>query len=154
MHTIARRSGPIDSKFVSALRDDGLLARAMAKRIHVRTRFNWLVPGTIRALEYGLLMLTAALAHGNAMRACFALLAVLAFHHYDTVYRLRQQGAPPPAWVSIAGGGWDGRIILAFIALAAAVTTAGMAVAAALLAVLFGGESVASWIGDQEDGNE
>ena len=39
-------------------------------------------------------------------------------------------------------------------ALAAAVTTAGMAVAAALLAVLFGGESVASWIGDEEDGHE
>jgi len=151
MHTVARRSGPIASEFVSALRDDGLLARAIAARIHIRSRFNWLVPGTIRTLEYGLLILTAALAHGPAMRACFALLAVLAFHHYDTVYRLRQQGAPPPAWVSIAGGGWDGRIILAFIALAAAVTTAGMAVAAGLLAVLFGGESVASWIGDEED---
>src|SRR3954453_13810234 len=31
MHTLARRSGPIDSRFVSALRDDGLLARAIAK---------------------------------------------------------------------------------------------------------------------------
>ena len=101
----------------------------------------------IRGLEYGLLILTAALAHGHAMRACFALLAVLAFHHYDTVYRLRQQGAPPPVWVSLAGGGWDGRIVLAFIALVAAVTTAGMAVAAVLLAVLFVGESVSSWTG-------
>jgi hypothetical protein len=81
------------------------------------------------------------------------------------VYRLRQQGAPPPAWVSIAGGGWDGRIILATVALIAAVTTAGMAVAACLLAIVFGGESVSSWIGaggaretptyaDEEDGNE
>ena len=99
----------------------------------------------IRSLEYGLLILTAALAHGPAMKACFALLAVLAFHHYDTVYRLRQQGAPPPAWVSIAGGGWDGRIILAIVALLVAVTTAGMAVAAVLLADLFVFESVLSW---------
>ena len=130
-------------------------ARALARRR----------PGAVRALEYGVLILTAALAHGHAMRACFALLAVLAFHHYDTVYRLRQQGAPPPAWVSIAGGGWDGRIILAFIALLAAVTTAGMAVAAVLLAIVFVGESVSSWIGparaqspptyvDEEDENE
>jgi Family of unknown function (DUF5941)/CDP-alcohol phosphatidyltransferase len=145
MHTIARSSGYVDSSFVSALRDDGLIARAAARRVHVRSRFNWLAPGMVRALEYGLLILTAALAHGHAMRACFALLAVLAFHHYDTVYRLRQQGAPPPAWVSIAGGGWDGRIILAFIALLVAVTTAGMAVAAGLLAIVFVGESVSSW---------
>jgi len=143
MHTVARRSGYIPSAFVSALRDDGFLGR----HLHVRGRFSWLAPGVIRALEYGLLILTAALAHGHAMRACFALLAVLAFHHYDTVYRLRQQGAPPPVWVSLAGGGWDGRIILAFIALVAAVTTAGMAVAAVLLAVLFVGESVSSWTG-------
>ncbi len=165
MHTITRRPGYIDSAFVSALRDDGLLARAIAARVHVRSRFNWLVPGTIRVLEYGLLILSAALAHGNAMRACFALLAVLAFHHYDTVYRLRQQGAPPPAWVSIAGGGWDGRIILATVALLVAVTTAGMAAAAVLLAIVFVGESVSSWIGppraaqpptyaDEEDDNE
>jgi hypothetical protein len=141
MHTVARRSGFIDSSFVTALRDDGFLGR----HLQVRGRFSWLAPGVIRALEYGLLILTAALAHGPAMKACFALLAVLAFHHYDTVYRLRQQGEPPPAWVSIAGGGWDGRIILAFAALLAAVTTAGMAVAAGLLAVLFVGESVSSW---------
>jgi hypothetical protein len=146
MHTITRRSGYIESGFVSALRDDGLLARAIARSVHIRSRFNWLAPGAVRALEYGVLMLTAALAHGNAMRACFVLLVVLAFHHYDTVYRLRQQGAPPPAWVSIVGGGWDGRIILAVIALLVAVTTAGMAVAAGLLALVFGGESAASWL--------
>jgi hypothetical protein len=165
MHTITRRSGYIESAFVSALRDDGLIARAVARRVQIRSRFNWLAPGAIRALEYGVLILTAALAHGDAMRACFALLAVLAFHHYDTVYRLRQQGAPPPAWVSIVGGGWDGRIILAVIALLVAVTTAGMAVTAGLLAIVFGGESAASWLGprratgpptyaDEEDENE
>jgi hypothetical protein len=165
MHTIARRSGPIESGFLAALRDDGSLARAVAPHVHIRSRFNWLVPGLVRCLEYGSLILTAYLAHGHAVRACFALLAVLAFHHYDTVYRLRQQGAPPPAWVSIAGGGWDGRIILAYIALLLAVTRTGMAVAAALLAVLFVGESVSSWTraartegpltyADEEDENE
>jgi hypothetical protein len=144
MHTIARRSGTgIAGGFLAGLRDDGFLGR----RIQLRGRFAWLVPGTVRALEYGVLISTAALAHGDAMKACFALLAVLAFHHYDTVYRLRQQGAPPPPWLSIAGGGWDGRIILALVALLVAVTTAGMAVAAVLLAIVFVGESVSSWTG-------
>jgi hypothetical protein len=110
-------------------------------------RFDWAVPGMLRGLEYGLLLWMAVLAHGDAVKACFALLAVLAFHHYDAVYRLRQHARPVPPWLRIAGG-WDGRVVLAYIALLAAASTVGMAVAAALFAILFVGESATAWLAE------
>jgi hypothetical protein len=110
-------------------------------------RFDWAVSGMLRGLEYGLLLWMAVLAHGDAVKACFALLAVLAFHHYDAVYRLRQDARPAPPWLRIAGG-WDGRLVLAYIALLAAASTVGMAVAAVLFAILFLGESANAWLAE------
>jgi len=110
-------------------------------------RFDWAVPSLIRLLEYGLLLWTAVLAHGWATRSCFALLFVLAYHHYDAVYRLRQQDTPPPAWLKVAGLGWEGRVLLAYLALLLDASAVGMAVAAGLLAAVFVGESVMWWSG-------
>jgi Family of unknown function (DUF5941) len=107
-------------------------------------RFDWAVPSLLRLLEYGLLLWTAVLAHGWATRSCFALLGVLAYHHYDAVYRLRAQSAPP-AWLTVVGGGWEGRVLLGYLALLLNASAVGMAVAAGLLAVLFVGESVMWW---------
>jgi uncharacterized protein DUF5941 len=130
-----------------------LLAGAAAGR--PSNRFDWAVPSLLRLLEYGLLLWTAVLAHGWATRSCFAVLAMLAYHHYDAVYRLRDQGVAPPAWVNFAGGGWEGRVILAYIALLLSASEWGMAVAAALFAVLFVGESVTWWINaSKEDEHE
>ncbi len=110
-------------------------------------RFDWAVPGMLRGLEYGLLLWMAVLARGDAVKACFGLLAVLAFHHYDAVYRLRQDARPVPPWLRVAGG-WDGRLVLAYIALVAAASTVGMAVAAGLFAILFVGESATAWLAE------
>ena len=129
-----------------------------------QNRFDWTLPSLLRLLEYGLLLWTAVLAHGWATRSCFALLAVLAYHHYDAVYRLRQSGGPP-AWLTVAAGGWEGRVLLAYLALLVDATAVGMAVAAGLLALLFVGESVTWWAragrlqpaavyGDEEDEGE
>ena len=64
------------------------------------------------------------------MPLCFALLAVLAFHHYDTVYRLRHQRLAPPAWLRAAGGGWEGRVLVACVLALAGVLGPGLLVAA------------------------
>jgi hypothetical protein len=122
-----------------------VLGAASARR--AAGRFDWAVPGMLRGLEYGLLLWMAVLARGDAVKACFALLAVLAFHHYDAVYRLRQGARPVPPWLRIAGG-WDGRLVLAYIALLAAASAVGMAVAAALFAILFVGESATAWLAE------
>jgi hypothetical protein len=109
-------------------------------------RLAWMLPPLLRALEYGVLIRITSLAEPGAMPACFAVLGVLAFHHYDTFYRLRQQGAPPPAWTRSATGGWDGRLLIAYLLGLAGGLGTGLAIAAALLALAFGTESVASWV--------
>jgi hypothetical protein len=111
-----------------------------------RGRFAWTVPPLLRALEYGLLIRLTAVADHHALPACYALLGVLAFHHYDTVYRLRHQRVAPPAWLGAAGGGWDGRLLVIYLLAAVGVLGAGLTVAAVALALLFGIESVTSWL--------
>jgi hypothetical protein len=105
-------------------------------------RLAWLVPPALRALEYGSVLGLAA----TAPAAGFALIAVAAFHHYDLIYRLRQRGEPPPAWLSRASGGWDGRLVATCLLLVAGALPAGLFALAGLLAAGLVGESVRGWL--------
>lgn len=107
-------------------------------------RLDWLVPPAIRAIEYGYL---AVLGFGQGVPRplVYTLLAVLVYHHYDTVYRTRQ-GLWPPAWIYQAGLGWDGRMLIAALAAAAGLATPVYAALAVYLGVLFGWESVRTWL--------
>ncbi|HET6549508.1 MAG TPA: DUF5941 domain-containing protein, partial [Solirubrobacter sp.] len=125
-----------------------LVAVAGAARSRAeRGRLAWLVPPLLRALEYGILLWLTDLADADALPACFALLGVLAFHHYDTVYRLKHQGVAPPTWLRIASGGWDGRLVVVYALAAADALEPVLAVLALALGVLFVSESVVSWLG-------
>jgi phosphatidylglycerophosphate synthase len=73
---------------------------------------DWVLPPSFRAAEYALAITTAALIAPAALPAAFCYVAVTAFHHYDTVYRLRESGSTPPRWLVIATGGHDGRMLL------------------------------------------
>jgi Family of unknown function (DUF5941) len=110
-------------------------------------RFAWVSPPLLRLIEFGGLIAFAVLAGDDAVPAAFALLAAVAYRHYDSVYRIRHQGAAPAPWVRDVGGGWDGRLLLAYVLLVTGAATAGLYVAAALLAALSVAESVASWVG-------
>jgi Family of unknown function (DUF5941) len=133
----------------AAYRDDGLLARwvgdALGRGEGIRP-LTWLGPPLVRALEYGFLIVLTALAEPDAMPLCFAFLGVLAFHHYDIVYRLRHQGVAPPAWVQAAGGGWDGRMLAVSVLAVAGVLEIGLLVAAVALALVYVTESMVSWV--------
>jgi Family of unknown function (DUF5941) len=109
-------------------------------------RFAWIAPPLLRALEYGTLIKLTAMTAPDAMPLCYALLAVLAFHHYDTVYRLRHQRTSPPAWTQLVGGGWDGRLLVASALALANVLGPGLIVAALVLAPVFVAESVVGWL--------
>jgi len=107
----------------------------------------WAVPPLLRLAEYGLLIVLTSVAAPGAMPACFALLGVLAFHHYDTVYRLRHQGVEPPRWLRWSGGGWDGRMLAASVLAGAGLLDAGLIAGAVALGALYVAESIASWRG-------
>ena len=122
-----------------------VLVGAGARRSH-SGRFSWIVPPLLRLLEYAFLIRLTVLADPDAMPLCFALLSALAFHHYDTVYRLRQQGVAPPAWTRAVGGGWEGRLVVAALLAALGVLAPGMLVAAVILGAVYVTESTLSWM--------
>jgi hypothetical protein len=111
----------------------------------LRDRLRWAVPPALRVAEYGGILWVAAIAGPSAVPAAFALLLAITFRHYDIVYRLRHRGVTPPRWLNRAAGGWDGRLVASYVLAAAAAVPAGFYVAAALLGIVFVGESVASW---------
>ena len=106
---------------------------------------RWTEPPFLRAIEYGGLIWIAALDGPSAYPAAFALLAALAFRHYDLVYRLRNLGRPPARWVSRLAGGWELRLLAAFALLAAGALPAGYYAAAVVLGAVFVAESAADW---------
>lgn len=106
-------------------------------------RLDWLVPPMIRAIEYGYLAVVG-FAHDVSPPLIYLLIAVLAYHHYDTVYRARQR-LWPQEWVFRAGLGWEGRMLIVAFAGLWDVLALAYAALAAYLGVLFVGESVSAW---------
>ena len=109
--------------------------------------FRWLVPPAIRLGEYAGLLWIGSLEGSEGVPAAFALIAVLAFRHYDLVYRLRHRGVTPPRWVDLTGLGWEGRVLLGYVLLLAGALPTAFFILAAVLAVVFVTESVAGWTG-------
>ena len=106
-------------------------------------RLDWLVPPIMRMIEYGYLA-SLGFAHDVSKPLVYAFIGVLAYHHYDTVYRTRQR-LWPAKWVFRAGLGWDGRMLIAAAATLAGVLPLVFAVMGVYLALLFGIESVYTW---------
>ncbi|MEU8652638.1 DUF5941 domain-containing protein [Streptomyces sp. NPDC048737] len=111
---------------------------------------DWLVPPLFRAAEYGTVLILAAKADVNgALPAAFGLVAAVAYHHYDTVYRIRGDAGAPPAWLVRAVGGQEGRTLL--VAVLAAVLTArqftvALTVLAVAVALVVLAESIRFWV--------
>jgi hypothetical protein len=99
----------------------------------------------LRATEYAGILWIGAVAGADVLPATFALLAAITYHHYETVYGFRHRGVAPPVWVNAVAGGWDGRLVVAVILLAAGALPAGFWILAVALAVLFVTETVAEW---------
>lgn len=101
------------------------------------TRFAWAVPALLRLIELGVVTLIAAVWFPSAMTVAFWWVAVIAFHHYDVLYR-SLQGFATPRWITWWGLGWDGRTILVIIAavISLAVFTGVLSWGAAVLAIL------------------
>ncbi|MFZ4298854.1 DUF5941 domain-containing protein [Streptomyces cinereoruber] len=113
---------------------------------------DWLVPPLFRAAEYTTVLVLAARSDSpGALPAAFGLVAAVAYHHYDTVYRIRGGTGTPPAWLVRVTGGHEGRTLLVTV-LAALLAGRGddftlaltaLAVAVALVVLV---ESIRFWV--------
>ncbi len=116
----------------------------------LRDRLRWAVPQLLRAIELGAIIWIASATSDDADPAAFALLAAIAFRHYDVAYRYAQRGTTPPRALGLLLGGWDGRLLLTTALGAAGAAAAGFYLLAAAIAALAVGEAVAFWLrGDQ-----
>jgi phosphatidylglycerophosphate synthase len=120
--------------------------------------FDWLLPPLFRAGEYGCVLALAANAESNgkvngALPSAFLLVAACAYHHYDTVYRLRGGAGAPPRWLIRATGGHEGRALAVTAAAALWAEgqgfTAALAVLGGALALVVLGESIRFWVSTQ-----
>ncbi|MFI5755191.1 DUF5941 domain-containing protein [Streptomyces sp. NPDC051569] len=129
-----------------------VLTSGLAVARPLRGALDWLVPPVFRAAEYGTVLVLAARSEVNgALPAAFGLVAAVAYHHYDTVYRIRGGTGAPPRWLVRTVGGHEGRALLVTV-LAALLVTRGttfplaltvLAVAVALVVLL---ESIRFWV--------
>jgi phosphatidylglycerophosphate synthase len=127
-----------------------VLLSAEAVSRPLKGALDWLIPPLFRAAEYGTVLILAAKADVNgALPAAFGLVAAVAYHHYDTVYRIRGNAGAPPAWLVRAIGGHEGRTLLVTV-LAALLTASQFTVALTVLAVavalLVLVESIRFWV--------
>ncbi|MFD9206213.1 DUF5941 domain-containing protein [Streptomyces sioyaensis] len=126
-----------------------LLAGAAVSR-PLKGALDWLVPPFFRAGEYVTILVLAARSDvPGALPAAFGLVAAVAYHHYDTVYRIRGGTGAPPRWLVRATGGHEGRVLVVTV-LAAALSPQGFTIAltalAVVLALLVLIESIRFWV--------
>ncbi|MZD06793.1 CDP-alcohol phosphatidyltransferase family protein [Streptomyces sp. SID5785] len=152
---------------VSALTDFGSVWPVVAAAVYCVTSglavarplkgaLDWLVPPVFRASEYLTILVLAARADVNgALPAAFGLVAAVAYHHYDTVYRIRGGTGAPPQWLVRATGGHDGRtLVVAVLAALLGNTdfTVALTVCAVFVALVVLAESISFWVASARRG--
>ncbi|MFF3396615.1 DUF5941 domain-containing protein [Streptomyces sp. NPDC002669] len=123
----------------------------MAVSRPLKGALDWLVPPAFRAAEYCTVLILAARSDvPGALPAAFGLVSAVAYHHYDTVYRIRGGTGAPPRWLVRTIGGHEGRTLVVTVFAAvftrhSTFTTAltALAVAVALVVLV---ESIRFWV--------
>ena len=116
-----------------------------------RGRFDWQVPGLLVAVEAAALLLVSR-GHLAAHAAAYAWLAVVCWHTYDNVYRVRETGRGAADWLRRAAG-LEVRLLLLLVV--GVITgsasggpqgaTATLLVGAGVLLLLYAVESTVGW---------
>ncbi|WP_055529895.1 DUF5941 domain-containing protein [Streptomyces graminilatus] len=133
-----------------------VLGSRAAFTVPLKNRLDWLVPPLFRAAEYCTVLVLAGKAEVNgALPAAFGLVAAVAYHHYDTVYRIRGNAGAPPRWLVRASGGHEGRTLMVVV-LAALLSASQFVVALTVLAVVVAllvlTESIRYWVTAHQGG--
>ncbi|MFD0154725.1 DUF5941 domain-containing protein [Streptomyces sp. NPDC055721] len=150
--TCAAVAAPFGSAGTVAVATGYAVMAGIAVSRPLKGALDWLVPPLFRAAEYTTVLVLAARSDSaHALPAAFGLVAAVAYHHYDTVYRIRGGTGAPPTWLVRVTGGHEGRTLLV-VALAALLADRGddftlaltaLAVAVALVWLV---ESIRFWV--------
>jgi phosphatidylserine synthase len=137
--TLAMAKKRIQSRVIARQLDLGITGKTFL------TRFDWLEPSLLRALELGALIGFFAFTgnlEANLGIASFIVLFSIAFHHYDNLYR-SMQNEEKPKWLSVLGLSVPCRIILL---VAATLLGLDLTVFAIYFPVLFVVASSIQWV--------
>jgi phosphatidylglycerophosphate synthase len=129
----------IQSRVISRQLDLGFRTKSFL------TRFDWLEPSVLRAIELGSLTTLFAVTgnlEGNLGIASFVILFSIAFNHYDNLYR-SMQNEEKPKWLSVLGLSVPGRII---VVLALTLLGLNLTFLATYLSLLFLVASSIQWV--------
>ncbi|MEU9717703.1 DUF5941 domain-containing protein [Streptomyces sp. NPDC047976] len=111
---------------------------------------DWLIPPCFRFGEYVTVLVLAAKADvPGALPAAFGLVAAVAYHHYDTVYRIRGGSGAPPHWLVRTTGGHEGRVLLTVVlatVLARDAFPVALTAMAVFVAIVVLAESIRFWV--------
>ena len=108
-------------------------------------RFAWAIPAVLRFVELAVVAAIAFIWVPAAIPVAFWWMAVVAFHHYDTLYRAMQDAAAP-RWLTWLSLGWDGRTILVVVLASVGVLVAGLTWATWLLAAVVVVAASVQWL--------
>jgi hypothetical protein len=137
--TLAMAKTRIQSRVIARQLDLGFSAKSFL------TRFDWIEPSLLRALELGVLIAIFAFTGnltGELGIGSFVILFSIAFHHYDNLYR-SMQNEEKPTWLSALGLSVPGRLI---ILLAATLLGLELTAFAVYFSVLFLVASSIQWV--------
>jgi len=130
--------------------DSGPLAALVARMIPVSSptltgRFGWSAPVLLRAIELGGIALLLVVGSAANTVIAFWIVFVIAYHHYDVMYR-SLQGAAPPRWLTWLGFGWDGRLLVIVVVVLAAAWQPALSVLVIWWVLWFAGVASVQWL--------
>lgn len=110
---VRRDPSPREREIVAAQVDPGPLPDGVGSLVAAgSSRALWVRPALLRLAEYAALVALAGTAGDSALPAAYALLLVVASHHYDDLYRVLNGLSAARRAVQAAGLGTAGRLLL------------------------------------------
>lgn len=130
--------------------DAGPIASGIARIVpavspRLDSRFGWVVPAGLRAVEFAVIVVLVAVGQPSLVVVAFWALFAIAYHHYDTLYR-SLQGVMPPRWLTWLGFGWDGRVVLVLFLALATLWQPGLLVLTVWWGLWFAGMASIQWL--------
>jgi hypothetical protein len=114
---------PVGVELITAQLDNGPILDSLphAFRRPPASRWNWANPMINRLIEMGVVALIAMMWYPQWITLAFGYLFIVAFHHYDNLYRALA-GSRAPRWITWGALGREGRTIIVVIAAVVGIT--------------------------------